>query len=78
MEYEAVGLGRGAFEVIPKNDEAEFVAELGIGSALPVIGPSVDVVLRVFFSRRLETMRQHMREEGENLKKIIESGARVT
>jgi len=74
MEYEIVGLGRGAFEAIPKDDQAEFVAELGLGSDFPILGTLVDAVFRVLFSQRLEAMRQHMREEGQNLKKIIESG----
>jgi len=74
MEYEIAGLGRGAFEVIPKGDEVEFVAELGLGSDSPILGRAVDALLRALFGRRLDAMRQHMREEGENLKKIIESG----
>jgi hypothetical protein len=74
VEYEVVALGKGAFEVIPKGDEVEFVAELGLGSDFPIVGPLVDVVLQALLSRRLEAMRQHMLEEGQNLKKILESG----
>lgn len=74
MEYEIVGLGRGAFEVIPKGEEVEFVAELGLGSDVPVLGSLIDAILRMFLSRRLVAMKEHMREEGQNLKKIIESG----
>ncbi|MBM3126642.1 MAG: SRPBCC family protein [Chloroflexi bacterium] len=77
MEYEIIGLGKGAFEVIPKDDEVEFVAELGLGSSFPIVGRFVDAVLRVLFHRRLEAMRQHMREEGQNLKKIIESDWKI-
>jgi hypothetical protein len=76
MEYEIPGLGKGAFEVIPKDGEVEFVAELGLGTDFPVVGPLVDVVLSALLSRRLEAMRQHLREEGQNLKEIIESGWR--
>jgi hypothetical protein len=74
VEYEVVALGKGAFEVIPKGDEVEFVAELGLGSDFPIVGPLVDAVLQALLSRRLEAMRQHMLEEGQNLKKILESG----
>ena len=74
MEYEIAGLGEGAFEVIPRDDEVEFVAELGLGSDAPILGRAVDTFLRALFGHRLEAMRQHMREEGENLKRIIESG----
>lgn len=74
MEYEIVGLGRGAFEAIPKGEELEFVAELGFGSDAPIVGRLMDAFLRVWLSRRLDAMRHHMREEGQNLKKIIEAG----
>ena len=74
MEYEIVGLGKGVFEIIPKGEEVEFVAELGVGSDFPLVGPLVDAILRALFSSRLDAMRKHMREEGRNLKQIIESG----
>ena len=73
MEYEIAGLGKGAFVVIPKDDEVEFVAELGLGSDSPIVGRMMDAFLRLLLSRRLDAMREHMREEGQNLKKIIES-----
>lgn len=76
MKYEISRLGKGAFEVIPKDGEVEFVAELGLGSDFPIVGSLVDVVLRALLSRRLEAMREHMREEGQNLKEIIELGWR--
>lgn len=74
MEYEIMALGRGAFEAIPKGEQVEFVAELGLGSDIPIVGRLMDAMVRLLLSRRLEAMRQHMREEGQNLKKIIESG----
>lgn len=74
IEYEIVGLGKGVFQVIEKGEEVEFVAELYFGSDVPLIGSLIDVVLRSFFSRRLQAVRQHMLEEGQNTKKIIESG----
>lgn len=76
IEYMIPGFGRGAFEVISEEDKVEFVAELGLGSTLPIVGPLIDAVLRTLLRPRLEAMRQHMREEGQNLKKIIESGWR--
>jgi hypothetical protein len=74
MEYEIPGLGKGAFEVIPRGDQVEFVAELGLGSDSRILGRAVDAFLHALFDRGLEAMKEHMREEGENLKKIIESG----
>lgn len=35
VEYEIVGLGKGAFEAIPQGEGVEFVAELGLGSDVP-------------------------------------------
>ena len=74
VEYEIAGLGGGFFEVVPEGEEVDFIAGLALGSDFPVLGQLVDVVLRSFFGRRLEAMRQHMREEGWNLKQILESG----
>jgi hypothetical protein len=74
IEYEIEALGKGAFEAIPKGEDVEFVAELGLGTETPLVGRIVDTVLCVLFARQLKAMRQHMREEGQNLKKIIESG----
>jgi hypothetical protein len=78
MEYEIPGLGKGAFEVIPENGEVKFVAELNLGSDFPIVGCLIDAILRTLLRRRLEAMRQHMREEGQNLKQIIELGWRPT
>jgi hypothetical protein len=74
MEYRIAGLGRGVFEAIPKGDEIHFVAGLDLGSDIPIIGALLDFILRSLFPQRLSAMRQHMREEGRNLKWIIESG----
>lgn len=74
IEYQIVGLGRGAFEAVPQGEEVDFIAELDLGSDAAIVGRLVDAVLRSLFNRRLEAMRQHMREEGQNLKLIIESG----
>lgn len=74
MEYEITGLGKGAFEVISRDEEVDFVAELELGFDFPIIGTLIDALLRALLSRRLDALRQHMREEGQNLKKIIESG----
>lgn len=76
MEYKIVGLGRGAFDIVPKGGEIEFVAELELGSDLPILGSLIDTVFRLLLRHRLEAMRAHMNEEGQSLKKIIESGWR--
>jgi hypothetical protein len=63
-------------KVIPDqeyNDTVRFVAELNIGSDSPILGPLIDLSFSLFFRQRIEAMRQHMIEEGENLKAILES-----
>jgi hypothetical protein len=72
LEYEILGLGKGAFEAVPEEEGIEFVAELDLGSGAPILGWLIDTVLRTLFRSRLEAMRQHMLEEGQNLKQILE------
>jgi hypothetical protein len=74
LEVEIEGMGRGAFEAQVDGDRLNFVAELDIGSEAPLLGQLFDIVFRLFFGQRIEEMRQHMAEEGQNLKVILESG----
>lgn len=73
VEYAIHGMGRGAFEAQADGDTVRFVAELDIGSDIPVIGRILDFIFSRFFSQRIESMRQHMAAEGRNLKSILES-----
>lgn len=72
IEFDVFGLGRGAFEVQQIGEYSRFVAELDIGTDIPVIGPLFDWILSGFFQRRIEAMKQHMAEEGRNLKALME------
>ncbi len=72
VEYIIKGLGRGAFETQTAGERMHFVAELDIGSAAPIIGWTIDKLFQAFFTARLDSMQQHMREEGQNLKTILE------
>ena len=74
VEFVIERMGRGAFEVQVKEDVVIFVAELDIGSGSPIFGPVFDLIFSLFFPQRIEAMRQHMTEEGENLRAIFESG----
>lgn len=67
------GLGWGAFILQQQGGSVTFTAELHIGSKLPLLGRIVDFVLNSFFKSRIEATRIHMREEGINLKAIMES-----
>jgi hypothetical protein len=75
MEYDT-GLGmRGAFEVRPVDDGATLVADVELGFSLPLIGKAQDALLRKIFGWRIGALEQHMAEEGERLKLIMEGGA---
>ncbi|MFX0201959.1 MAG: SRPBCC family protein [Candidatus Hodarchaeota archaeon] len=72
MEYKIPLLGSGAFIIEPSGDDILFTAELHLGWRFPVIGSLIDWVFQTFFGHRLNAMRQHMREEGINLKELME------
>ena len=74
VEFVIEGMGRGAFEAQADGDMVNFFAELDIGSDAPLIGRFFDFIFPWLFSQRIEDMRQHMAEEGQNLKAILESG----
>lgn len=75
VEFEVEGMGNGAFEAQESGDGVRFVAELDIGSDVPIIGRLFDFIFPWLFKNRIEAMKQHMAEEGRNLKTILESGA---
>ncbi len=73
IEYKFFMGLKGMFAVQPKNDRSSiFTAELHFGTAIPVASILVDLFLKTFLSRQLKAIEQHMREEGENLKRILE------
>lgn len=76
MRYRNHGFA-GAFLLEPANGGTSFTAELDFGIRTPVLGYLVDVVLRRVLARRLAAFRTHMREEGENLKRVLEREARA-
>jgi len=43
-----------------------------MGSSFPVLGRLPDTVSEKLLSDNLEMMKQHMTEEGENLKRLLE------
>ena len=78
VEFDVIGMGRGAFEAQVNGDTLNFVAELDIGSEAPIIGLLFDYIFTWFFKKRIKSMRQHMTEEGINLKVILESKRPIT
>lgn len=65
---------RGAFLLESVNGDAtRFTAELAFGSRLPGLGSLLDALARRLLADRLAALQRHMREEGENLKRIMEA-----
>lgn len=74
LRYSSRGL-RGAFLLEEANGGTRFTATLGFGVAVPWLGRVADRVLRRIFATRLAAVREHMREEGRHLKRLLEQGA---
>ena len=75
LEYTA-GLGiDGAFEVQPRDDGVLFIAEVTFGLGVPGLGSLLDRMMERVLADRIAAMRQHMAEEGENLKQWLEQRA---
>lgn len=54
---------KGSFIVEPKGDHCTFTATLSF---------RFDILLSVLFKKRAEALKTHMKEEGENLKRLLE------
>lgn len=62
---------RGRFVIEPTDGHSRFTAELSFG--LPGIGRILDRPLAHLFRHRIATAHQHQREEGLNLKRLLEA-----
>lgn len=72
LEYTA-GFGTGgAFEVQPREGGVLFIAKVTIGLGVPGLGSLLDRMMERMLAGRIEAMKQHMAEEGENLKQWLE------
>ena len=71
LRYSGRGF-RGTFMLEPAGTGASFTAQLEVGARLPLIGRLLDPVLRRLLARRLSAVQEHMREEGRNLKLLLE------
>lgn len=72
LRYSGGGV-RGAFILEPAGAATRFTAELEFGTRLPVVGRLIDALLRRLLARRLSAVETHMREEGLNLKRLLEA-----
>ena len=57
----------------PADDGTRFTAELKFGLTLPLVGWLLDFVLRRWLASQLSAFQRHMREEGQNLKRLLEA-----
>lgn len=74
IEYKTFLGTTGVFIIEPRGASSVFTAEMHIGTGIPLLGSLVDRIMWIFMSRQLEGIKQHMVEEGQNLKRIMEVG----
>jgi len=74
IEYKTFLGTKGVFIIEPRGANSIFTAEIHIGTNIPLLGSLVDRIMWIFMSRQLEGIKQHMVEEGQNLKRIMEVG----
>ncbi len=73
LEYSIAPGFRGSFRTRSHDRGVEFVAELALGVGWPFLGRALDWLLGKLLSSRLAALETHMREEGQNLKSMLES-----
>ena len=72
FEYRVMSGVSGSFVFIENEDGTDVIAELRFGYKIPLIGTLIDMLSRVVFSTQLKALKQHMKEEGENLRNLLE------
>lgn len=73
LEYVvAPGMG-GSFVLEPRGEQTAFIAYLYFGIDFPLIGPLLDRMMGAALADQIAAFRQHMMEEGENLKRLLEA-----
>ena len=58
----------------PRGANSLFIQDTYIGTKIPLLGSVVDKLIQVLLGRLNEAFKQHMAEEDENLKRIMEEG----
>jgi len=72
IEYKTFLGSKGVFIMEPRGDNSLFSAEMYMGTDVRLIASLVDIIMKKFMSRQLQGIKQHMAEEGQNLKGILE------
>jgi hypothetical protein len=62
---------RGDFLITPTASGTQLQARVCLGWDLPVIGRLIDMLIAKIFQKQLEELREHMREEGQNLRALL-------
>jgi hypothetical protein len=75
IEYKISPMVKGAFTIEEHGSNVLFTAVIDFGTEIPILGNLLDKILSTFIGRRLKALKQHMVEEGRNLKMILEKGA---
>lgn len=73
IDYDVNAVMKGAFIFEPVDGHTLFVAEILFGLDLLLVGRVVDAILQRIFRSRIRNLKQHMAEEGRNLKDLIEN-----
>jgi hypothetical protein len=66
--------GRGDYIVEPQGDNSLFIQDIYIGTKIPLLGSVIDKLIQLLLGRLNEAFKQHMTEEDQNLKRIMEEG----
>jgi hypothetical protein len=73
IEYKILGTKSwGSFAVEPKGKKSSFIAELHFGLGVSLLDKIIDPILERLLSFQLDAFRTHMKEEGQNLKTILQ------
>ena len=72
IEYKTFLGSKGVFIIEARGDNSLFRAEMYMGTNVRLIASLVDIIMKKSMSRRLQGIKQHMSEEGQNLKGILE------
>ena len=65
----------GAWIVEPRGANSLFMNDVYLGRNIPLLGSVLDKITQIFLGHLNETLKQHMAEEDQNLKRILEEGA---
>jgi len=72
IEYKTFLGSKGVFIIDPRGDDSVFTAEMYMGTNVRLLANLVDIIMKILMSRQLQGIKQHMAEEGQNLKSILE------